>query len=410
VTILEVLFAIMVTTIGLLGALTLLPVAATQARKARTADASTSAVTAAVGFFDARGMRKPQNWIAYDLTSGTPRFPWAEFQAYQQNPLGPQPPLRKNWFGGFDSFCIDPRMTAANQVDPTNPALGVVVEPTATPNPTTGAATFPRRAIAGQPAMWRLGLSNGSATPMSKLLADSLFVFDDDLNYNRAADASVVAAQIIENLPAVANSPARRQVEGRLSWMATLVPKLDRYSMTLTDRYVLSIVVFHDRPANLVFNADPLNERVLAIPATTGMPGGGVTGGEVLLQTAAPVADQEAADEQLDVHTGEWIMLASLITHADIDPLSPGQTIGFMPVFKWYRIADIEAEVTWPVTVQGQANHGERFVTLVGQDWDQNTGSPHPSGATNYPTPVIAHAVVMEGVVAVVEKTIRLEP
>ena len=65
-TILEVLFAIMVTTIGLLGALTLLPVAATQARKARTADASTSAVTAAVGFFDARGMRKPQNWIAYD--------------------------------------------------------------------------------------------------------------------------------------------------------------------------------------------------------------------------------------------------------------------------------------------------------------------------------------------------------
>ena len=117
VTILEVLFAIMVTTIGLLGALTLLPVAATQARKARTADASTSAVTAAVGFFDARGMRKPQNWIAYDLTNGTPRFPWAEFQAYQQNPVGPQPPIRKNWFGGFDSFCIDPRMTAANQVE-----------------------------------------------------------------------------------------------------------------------------------------------------------------------------------------------------------------------------------------------------------------------------------------------------
>ena len=147
VTIMEVLFAIMVTAVGLLGALTLIPVAATQARKARTADASTSAVTAAVGYFDAMGMRRPQSWVAYDAAingnttnTGDPRFPWAEYQAFLANPGGPQPPLRRNWFGGFDSFCIDPRMTAANQEDPTNPALGVVV----------GAATFPRNVPSGQ--------------------------------------------------------------------------------------------------------------------------------------------------------------------------------------------------------------------------------------------------------------------
>jgi Tfp pilus assembly protein PilV len=374
VTIMEVLFAIMVTAIGLMGALPLLTAAATQARKARTADASTSAVTAAVGYFDAMGMRRPQSWVAYDApvngnatNTGNPRYPWTEYQAFLQNPTGPQPPLRSNWFGGFNSFCIDPRMTAANQKDVTDPTLGVVV----------GAGSFPRNVVAGQPAMWRLGLFNGGTVPMNRLMAESLFTIHDDLDYERVADQSIVASQVIDYLPGAATIPARRRIEKHLSWMATLVPKLDRYSSVPTDGHVLSVVVFYDRPADLTITGDALNERQLAVAS---MPGGGIMGGEVVLQTAGSVATQKEADEQLNIHTNEWILLSGTVPH---------QSGGNVGVFKWYRVSDIEPEVEWP----GPGNPAQRYVTLTGQDWVAfNT-----------------QAVAMQGVVAVVEKTIRLE-
>ena len=396
VTIMEVLFAIMVTGIGLTAALTLLPVAATQARKARTADASSSAVTAAVGYFDAMGMRKPQNWIAYNMGTGTPRYPWAEFQAGTAS-----------WFDGSQSFCIDPRMIAANLQNQVNPLLGVTGT-TLPPGGRSGATTFPRNIVYGpnQPAMWRLSLYSGlngpgpafAPLPLPKLMADSAFVFDDDLNYDRAADASLVSSQVLDYLPGAATTPARRQREGHLAWMATLVPKLDRYVgvtsniRPLINTYVLSVVVFYDRPANLVYNADPLNERVLNVAA---MPGGGVTGGEVLLRTTGNPVDQQDADKQLNVHTNEWIMLMGTLPSVQIgiDPVSSNPVFTDpVHVFKWYRVSDIEAEVTWP----GPGNPAERYITLMGQDWIVPLAN--------------TQAVAMEGVVAVVEKTIRLEP
>jgi hypothetical protein len=259
--------------------------------------------------------------------------------------------------------------------------------------------------------MRRLSLASGltgpgptfAPLPLSKLLADSMFVFDDDLNYTRDADASIVSAQAWNKLPANATAPSKRQTDGHLSWMATLTPKLERYAgplsptRSLVHTYVLSIVVFHDRPANLAFDADPLNERVLNVAA---MPGGGVTGGEVLLQTAGNPADAEQAEEELDLHTNEWIMLMGTIpsTQIGVDPGS-GNPVMTDPihVFKWYRVSHVEAEVTWP----GGANPAQRFVTLVGQDWHTNT----TINGTTFP----AQAVAVEGVVAVVEKTIRLE-
>ncbi|MCI0358191.1 MAG: hypothetical protein L0211_06895 [Planctomycetaceae bacterium] len=386
VTIMEVLFAIMVTTIGVLAALSLLPAAGMVARKARTADASNTAVTAAVGFFDARGMRRPQSWIAYQVTNGQPRYPWAEFQAN----------TNRSWFDGSQAYCFDPRMIAANWQDPTNPLLGVNVG-----SGRSGATTFPRDIVPGpnQPAMWRLSLYSGmngpgpafAPLPLSKLMADSVFVFDDDLNYDRAADASLVSSQVIDYLPGATTTPARRQKDGHLSWMATLVPKMDRYFggpggplgvSPLINTYVLSIVVFHDRPANLVYDFDPMNERVLNVAA---MPAGGITGGEVLV-TAATEAD-------LDIHANEWIMLMGMIQPVPLGTDLPTNILVRsrpQPVYKWYRVSDVEAEVTFNGATY------ERYITLVGQDWDV-------ARITN------TQAVAMEGVAAVMERTVKLE-
>src|SRR5262249_21362054 len=62
VTILEVMFAILVTAIGLLGAASLLPVASYQARRARSYDTFAAAGRAALSRFDAMGMRQPDHW------------------------------------------------------------------------------------------------------------------------------------------------------------------------------------------------------------------------------------------------------------------------------------------------------------------------------------------------------------
>jgi hypothetical protein len=385
VTIMEVLFAILVTAVGLLGALTLLPVAATQARKARTTDAAITAVTAAVGDFDTKGMRMPARWIGWN-------------QDWDMRPAGSKPSPSFRHLAEMSlpygmSLCIDPRGIAANdQNDDTRREMSLF--------PYAAIGAFPYDPITSPaPRMFRVTLSNStqpvisSPSPMGKLIADNLFTFDDDLRYDRPSDQSIVGLQRFEFLPGATTTVGRRQIDGNLSWIATLVPKLDRYTLSASNEYVLSIVVFHQRPANMGRDPDtnnsPLlldtkNERVLSIPSPGGMPGGGILGGEVLLQTSA--ASQDEADELLDVHTNDWIMLAGQAQHAVPWPSGAVRRIN---VFKWYRVSDIEFEVTWNGTV------GERWVTLAGQDWDTSLAN--------------IQAVAVEGVVAVVEKTVRLE-
>ena len=62
-TILEVLFAIMITTIGLLGAIAVFPVASQMAKKGRLNDEIAVCADAAVHRFDAQYMRRPDRWI-----------------------------------------------------------------------------------------------------------------------------------------------------------------------------------------------------------------------------------------------------------------------------------------------------------------------------------------------------------
>src|SRR5262245_31082042 len=79
--ILEILFAILVTSVGLLGAIALFPVASAQARKARINDATAAAGRSAVHTFDALGMRRWERWVGYSTNwdvpgaGGTPLTP-----------------------------------------------------------------------------------------------------------------------------------------------------------------------------------------------------------------------------------------------------------------------------------------------------------------------------------------------
>jgi hypothetical protein len=324
VSLLEVLFAIGVVTIGLLGALALLPAAASQARKGRINDDVAVLAPRAVHEFDARGYRNVVNWMSWNTVAND----W-----------------RQHTPGFGESICIDPRFIAANASTPIPAKIFPYVPP-----------------IGSQVRMQRITLSRGDGVEMSKILADSIFSLDDDIASIRPDDASLAAQQRFDMLPSQPNVRARRLSEGHYSWMATLTPKVNRYTGSYDNDYVLTVVVFRDRPADLSIN-DAKHERVVDVT----FPGGGYQGGEVLLSSATV---------DLSVKSGDWIMLMARTR------------TGNFPVFRWYRVSDTEAE----------PDAGQRYVTLIGQDWDAD---PVTGNLDN-------QALLMDGVVGVYEKTVRL--
>ena len=363
VSLLEVLFAILVTTIGLLGAVAVLPVASMQAQKGRMNDAMAVAGLSAVHEFDTRGMRQTSRWMAWDSTNNR----------YSSIPLGPftQVPLVNSaanpQYGR--SFCIDPRFIAAN---PTSPNSGT-------------ASFFPYTASTSEPRMLRITLFSGlrdssnNMLPMGSTQADHIFQLADDLTYERPEDDRTLnARQIFDSFPSDATKASKRQSDGHMSWMATLVPKLERHAAPSLDTYVLSIVMFHDRPAGLSLSeVDPLRERIVELETmASGSPVPGVSGGEVQLKSGTEAA--------LKLRPNDWIMLSGFVSHGGGGPS--------IPVFKWYRVSDCDPEVEFDGTTY------TRYATLIGEDW--NTAVPLTT----------LRATIVDGVVGVYEKTIRLEP
>jgi hypothetical protein len=236
--------------------------------------------------------------------------------------------------------------------------------------------------------------------------ADLIFGIDDDLAYDRfrnarnVLDDTMQAASIFARVPpSVPNGPPgaalKRQSQGHLSWMATLAPKLERLPTaiqaggtaipTFEDRYVLSIVVFYDRPTQLLANGTyPASEWSFTVPAAN-FYGGGIGGGDIRLADTSTVTPEERI-RRLTIHRDQWIMLLSYTSIADPNPMGSGQT-RVSPLCRWYRVIDADEVDTTNYTVD---------VTLSGADWE-NTGQT-------------IYAVVCQGAVAVFEKTIKLEP
>lgn len=390
VSILEVLFAILVTTVGLLGALAVLPVASTYARKGRTADAVAVAGHSAVHRVDTMGMRRPDMWVGWNQSweqRASPPAPGPSFQSLTaiQTPNG-------------TSLCIDPRFVAINSGS------------AATANP---ASLFPYvpRTFATEPRMFRVGLTNGLPSSLGGTLmtlgqANSIFVINDDISFERPGDRSMPAQGLFRMVDhdndgptGTPGIPRARQNGGHMSWIATLVPKHELYASigpsgaVQNDLYVLSVVVFYDRPL-VNFSIDTpgtdmrqYSERVVDVDFTEA--GGlGYAGGEALLiwpidGGTATLADLPAAKEALKVRAGEWIMLAGLVPHA---------LGGVIPIFKWYRVTEVDSEPEFHTTEE----HYELAVSLTGQDWDTATNSE-------------PRAFIVSGVVGVYEKTVRLE-
>lgn len=379
VSILEVLFAIMISAIGLMGAIAVFPAALLQTKRGQQADMTAAAGVTATHTFDAMGMRRPDRWLYWETTRpGAPWGPggagyWPITQAYNAGPYtAMNPPQHRYPSNGSLAYCIDPRFIAANSGVP-------------------AANGFPYGSSFSR--MARVTLDNGAnptnnPVQMAGVQADFVFRIEDDLAYDRftgnlngidqsTQQAASLFARGPSPSPGVPGPPLKRESHGHMSWMATVSPKIERLQVpggTTEDRYVLSVVVFYDRPTQLEATSGyEASEWELNV---TAMYGSGIGGGDMQLSVDNSLAAEEQL-RRLTIHRDQWIMLMGNPT--------PRNGERQMTICRWYRVIDSD-----------DPNANLVDVTLAGADWEV------PMGETR--------AVAVKGVVAVFEKTIKLEP
>ena len=409
ITLVEVLFAVGIIVIGLLGMAGLLAVAGSEMRKGLNADAMSTVANNASSEFDIRSMRSTSLYLRYNRAS-------ARFQGFTPGP-------------GM-SFCIDPGFIAyrtAQVPDPVNTGNtvpGIPVNPlqqNQTLLPFQGSGDyFPYSPITTDPTlnlearMPRVTLRRTvGGGPMGILQAGELFVGHDDLSYQRN-DALVAPSQIYAT-DASANRIKRLNL-GQYTWFATVTPEITGAISTglENDRFILSIVVLEGRDFRDTYHVgldgepgdagtdddgntltdDVLelgyagsddkysysleSERVVEVVIT----GSGISGGEVMLK--APTA------AQLTLRPSDWIML------------SANSSVG--SIFRWYRVSYTESEVKLVADPSnGNPLYYKRNAVLEGADW--NRPEWFPNQTLFYPT----QATIMNDIIGVYQRPIRLE-
>jgi hypothetical protein len=434
ISLLEVLFSMLLVTVGLFGAIALLPVAAQQAKRGRTADMQSVAGESAVSEFFVRDMNRAATWVAPSNPTHSPidnptnvaptnansfftvRYTYVDSSGMPQ--IGQRP-----FFPAF-GYCIDPMFVASSSV--TFGPQGNQGNSRYFPYYLRDASTATDSSYAVRMERITIGNNRSGGGAISLQHALSIFAFDDDLFLDRVNDATVPASQIYSQLrTTMPPTNLRRFSENQLTWFATLAPRNVVGSDRAPDDYVLSVVVVYKRPitglsVDTDFSAGSTDvappERLVDVES---FPGSGIGGGEVVLQyrTGRGVGD-------LTVQAGDWLMLsgstisdtfinygnltvngqtgcqwnsgsttaspgANPVAQSAMPAAVPGIPVPHdrRPVYQWYRVVDADTDITGP-------SLNQRVVTLAGPDWSIPAGQ--------------AQATLMTGVVAVYEKSVRL--
>jgi hypothetical protein len=444
VTIVEVLFAIMVATIGIFSVIVIFPFASAQAKRARLNDMFAAAGRSAFHDFDTHGMRIPDQLITWDPNPASlgfqslneltqlnqPDFVWAtvtpiNFQKNEAMCIDPR--FIGAWFtasAGLPAWCRtfpyqEPFSDANNDGICQSGETYTDLNNNGVHDPYQNSATFagnipsaPTSRQFDMSLMRRVTLrSSRTGGPMTFAQANAVFTIEDDIAYKRDdKDKSKPPTQdLIPLVPAYATSnPAneylKRDSERNISWIATLVPQLN-VSGVQSDEYTLSVVMIYERSnGDIIINpvfpflpsqtpsagglaGDKFNERTV----TGYCIGGGVTGGEFLLVSSDA--------EQLKVRPNQWIMVSGVLP-------APNSTIGR---FQWYRVTECDPAPT----LNQSTSMYELNATLMGQDWNLSVSAPAPPSYI-YSTLTAqgintVRVTIVQGAFAVYEKTIRME-
>ena len=383
VSLMELMFAIGIIMVGLLGVAMLIPAAGKMAADGEMYDRSAREGLNAVREFELRNMGKPERWV--HLANGLDDDADGTIDEADEIPFllsqRPPRPLPAN-----TGFCLDPRFVAINGLT-TGSGLDARLFPYVTP-----AASDPSSVRMRRISLYKLVGLNGAdddgdsakdeldELALTPALADEIFMSQDDLRVDQPIDPQLPAQQVYG---AVGD---KRQYDGKISWMATLAPRVDA-GLSTNDLFTLSIVVFHVRDAGMPM--DGLTEKVAFIPhrisggsiQESGFYGGGVSGGDVAITTRQ--ASTMITD--LDIKRGQWVMLA--------------RNSGSGPLFRWYKVLEADPNLGDSAELAGTsptAGRPIRHMTLSGPDWTPDDANP-------------TLVYIVPGIVTVYEKTVRLE-
>lgn len=325
---LEVLIAMFILTVGMLGIAAVVVIGNASALRAMVADRVASVGRNALAEVRTREMLDATRWMNVD---GTPVI------ANRDVALPPG-----------EAFCIDPLYVSAMVTQ------GV---------PLTDLARFPydttvlsmRRVslnIAPNPNQPQLVLSN-------RRLWERLFVAEDDLVYDAATlsrprlvfRTDTGATLPIPTVPGDtgAGNPLYPDYQGMYSWMVTVVPQVPGLGES-QQKYLVSVVVFRNR--NMLWRDDPTAD----IPGERVAIANFLGGADLRLSVPATVVGSRDADEYLSVPEGRYILLAG---RAQVSANPPQ----FQNVFMWYRV----------IAASELASGGtlyQREITVAGPDWN----------------------------------------
>lgn len=400
ITLIEVMFAMGVMLIGLLGIASVIPVAANYARQTLENDIGTVYASRGLSLIKSAEYVEPDKLVRINEEVDPPTASTFLTGATFSEP------------GGFaignniPAFCIDPWfLSQATRPDVSagfrdvgggvnafhasvfpyyDTEYSPAVSPNGTTMPTGNASQFPR--------LWRVypEIVKGNAALSAKIAGAMQHVFqsEDALSMEFPEDATLYPQQntYTSQVGATSNVAVRRLAEGHYSWIATVTPST---TVRAAGAMKLSVVIIRDRvfvphpsstqsPLNYTVSgtnaaSNPTNERLALVNAAIGFVGG--LGGSVVVEASIDMAD--------DIKVGQWVMLSQRRMIPLSDPA----------VHVWYEVNNV-SEVTPSTSFSGG---WKRTVSLSGPDWPQ-------ADMTTLPT----FMTIVENAIAVKEIEISL--
>lgn len=453
VTLLEVLVAIGVMVVGLLGMLALIPLGRMELAEAEKLDNSATIGRWAFRDMTVRGYLQPENWVnpvtglsvfgaaeepvAGYSTSLVPGNKTREFSI----PQAMTPPVAP--------IVIDPLMLAPRKFplasDETAQRQICRLFPYSL-SLSGGQSGMPEGA-ANRPQMARVSLrsfpadivsSNPANMMMRAEVASRFFRSSDDLNFNVPLDTSKRPIQVFSKSSAStlqfytndgfvndmqpSQNIAARSFRGAFSWFMVVEPSLAEFysaspnnspalggpsaSAVNIRQYRVWVIVCHQRPLNSVngqtlAQADAVSERLVYVDF--------VDRNTARLRVGGLNNEGDAANA-LNVKANQWIAVVGRYA----EPLVPG---GNRYVMEWYRVTGVADR---PTHLSGTQWYRE--VTLVGREFfglgfsfidEDSTTYPDMAmslgGSSNPTQPVTGWGVIVSGVRGVYEKSVYVD-
>ena len=336
---LEVLIAMFILTVGMLGIAAVVVIGNMSAMRALIADRTAVVGRDALSEVRVRDWLDPVRWVT---VQGSPVVSSRD----QPLPVG-------------ESFCIDPLYIA--QINNGQGAVPNALSP--------DLARFPYNPPGTAVSMQRITVNiaanpnapaNVQAILMNPQIWKRIVVSEDDLVFDPSRlsrprllfRTDTGAAVPLPPLPGDTGSgnPLYADYQGMYSWMITVVPQVPRIPSG-TQKYLVSAVVFRDR--NFLWRDDPTVEVPGERVATANFLGGG----DLRLSIpASRVKDAAQADEYLRVPEGQYLLLAGRALVSSNPPVMQN-------VFLWYRVVASGDLVN-------QNQNYFREVTVAGPDWN----------------------------------------